>query len=115
MSPRLPCCVHFVFLPGDISLLAQQPKAIHGTVNDSTGAVIQGATVELRSKGTKFIAVTDESGHFSFTTDSASGTLVVNFPGFSSFALDIKPHSSAENIAIVLTPAPNLQRLQGKS
>jgi outer membrane receptor protein involved in Fe transport len=97
-----------------MSVSAPQPKAIHGTVNDSTGAVIQGATVALRSNGTKFIAVTDESGHFSFTTDSASGTLVVSFPGFSSFAVDIKPHSSAENIAIVLTPAPNLQRLQVK-
>lgn len=52
---------------------AQQPKAIKGTVKDSTGAIIQGAT-EFRSGGLKLIAVTDESGHFSIATDLANGT-----------------------------------------
>jgi outer membrane receptor protein involved in Fe transport len=99
------------FLLGS-SVSAQQPKAIHGTVNDSTGAVIQGATVEFRANGVKFIAVTDESGHFSIISDSAIGTLVVSFPGFSNFAIEVKVHSPAENIAVVLTPSPNLQRLQ---
>ena len=58
-------------------------------MNDSTGASIQGATVEIRSNGTKLIAVSDESGNFSITTDLDNSTLLVSFPGFANFARDL--------------------------
>ena len=100
---------HFIVVS---SVPAQQARAVHGTVSDATGASIQGATVELRANGIKFIAVSDESGNFSITTDLAYGTLVVSFPGFANFARDLNADSSSEKIVVVLTPAPNLQRLE---
>ncbi len=100
---------HFIVVS---SVPAQQARAIRGTVSDSTGASIQGATVELRANGIKFIAVSDESGNFSITTDLEYDTLVVSFPGFANFARDLNPGSSSEKIVVVLTPAPNLQRLE---
>lgn len=81
-------------------------------MNDSTGASIQGATVEIRSNGTKLIAVSDESGNFSITTDLDNSTLLVSFPGFANFARDLNPDSASEKIVVVLNPAPDLQRLE---
>jgi outer membrane receptor protein involved in Fe transport len=90
----------------------QQPRTLQGTVKDSTGAAIRGARVEFRSNGASLITSTDESGQFSITVESGTGTLQVSFPGFASFTTDIKPHSVPENMQIGLNPAPNLQRLQ---
>ncbi len=84
-------------------------------MKDSTGAAIQGARVEFHSSGANLITSTDESGQFSFTVESAEGTLQISYAGFASFVTDIKPHSSTENIQVVLSPAPNLQRLEVKS
>ena len=94
---------------------AQQPKTLRGTVEDSTGATLQGAKVEFHSNGARIIATTDDGGHFSLAEDSEGGILQVSYPGFTSFVIEIKPHASLENIQVVLNPAPALQRLEVKT
>jgi outer membrane receptor protein involved in Fe transport len=93
----------------------QQPKTLEGTVNDSTGAPLQGARVEFRSEGADLITATDEAGHFSITEEFGGGTLQVSYPGFSSYTAEIKPRASLASIQVVLSPAPTLQRLQVKT
>jgi outer membrane receptor protein involved in Fe transport len=113
MSRSLAVAAAFLFLTWLAA--AQQPRTLKGTVYDSTGAAIQGARVEFRFNGASFISSTDNSGQFSITEESAGGTLEVSYPGFASFTTEIKPHASMENIQVVLSPAPALQRLQVKS
>src|SRR3974390_1660084 len=95
--------------------VAQQTKTLKGTVNDSTGAPVRGARVEFRANGASLITSTDDAGRFSLTDESGGGTLKVSYPGFSNFSIEIKTRSAVENLQVVLSPAPSLQRLEVKS
>jgi outer membrane receptor protein involved in Fe transport len=113
----LPVCFLILFLltlsarPAN----AQQSKPISGTVNDSTGAPIPGAKIEYRANGSVLIATSDDSGHFTLQQAAGDGRLLVSMPGFSPYSTDIKAHASLDNLQIVLSPAPNLQRIEVKS
>lgn len=90
----------------------QRSTAISGKIVDPTGAAIQGAKIEFRTENGVAVASSDEQGQFRIEGNAAGGTLVVNFPGFAAAAREIRPRASTENLQIVLTPAPNLQRIR---
>src|SRR5271169_4385759 len=90
----------------------QEHNSIGGTVTDTTDAPIQGAQIEFRSSGGVTLASSDEKGHFRLEGAEASGTLVVSFPGFATVTREIHARLNVENLQIVLTPAPGLQRIE---
>jgi outer membrane receptor protein involved in Fe transport len=91
---------------------SQEHATIRGAVMDSTGSPIQGATIEYRSDRGVQLASTDEKGAFSVEEAPAGGTLLVSFPGFATVTREIKAHAPGTGIQIVLTPSPNLERVQ---
>jgi hypothetical protein len=67
--------------------LAQSAGSLRGTVADSTGAVLPGATVTLTNEATKFTrnATSDAKGQYFFASvDPGSYTLKVELSGFKS-------------------------------
>lgn len=76
------------------SAFAQSAGSLRGTVSDSTGAVVPGATVTLTNQATKFTrnAVTDGTGSFYFATvDRGDYTLRVEIAGFKTYeATDVR-------------------------
>src|SRR5437867_6930035 len=75
---------------GTGTLLAQTPTGtILGTVKDTQGAVVPGATVTATNEGTKYSrsAVTDEAGEYALRLlPIGHNALVVTIPGFKSFS-----------------------------
>ena len=60
-----------------------QSSSLEGVVQDSTGAAVPGAQVELRAKSYSAQTVTDESGIFSFARiPENSGTVTITAKGF---------------------------------
>jgi len=65
--------------------LSAQSVAVEGTVRDSAGATISGASVKLQSASYEAATTTDEHGHFSFAgVPARSGTLEIAQEGFRS-------------------------------
>ncbi|MGB2666359.1 MAG: TonB-dependent receptor [Candidatus Acidiferrum sp.] len=95
--------------------LAQDHTGINGIVMDTTDAPIPGAQIEFRSSAGIVRIGSDEAGHFHLMGADSGGTLVVTFPGFATVTREIRPHSSAENLQIVLAPAASLQRIEVQS
>ena len=95
--------------------LAQEGADLRGTVADSTGLAIEGAQIEYRSPDGVILAKTDASGNFSFAETRKGGSLRVSFPGFATVTLEVRPHTSVQRVRIVLTPSPNIERLQVKA
>src|SRR6266550_443986 len=63
---------------------------LEGTVKDNTGAVVPGAVVTLKNKGTSAVrtAVTGASGQYSVpNVDPAEYSLTVSFTGFKTFVI----------------------------
>ena len=92
--------------------LSQEHTAVSGTVEDTTGAAIEGAQIEFRSAAGITLAGSDEKGHFQLQGAEAGGTLVVRFAGFATVTREIRAHTSAVNLQIVLGPAAGLQRIE---
>ena len=84
--------------------------AISGKIVDPTGAAIQGAKIEFRTENGVAVASSDEQGQFRIEGSAAGGTIGVSFPGLATVTREIRPRASTENLQIVMTPAPNLQR-----
>ena len=95
--------------------LAQEGADLRGTVADSTGLAIEGAQIEYRSPDGVILAKTDASGNFSFAETRKGGSLRISFPGFATVTLEVRPHTSVQRVRIVLTPSPNIERLQVKA
>ena len=91
---------------------SQEPATVRGVVMDSTGSPIQGATIEYRSDAGTQLASTDEKGAFSVAEGPAGGTLLVSFPGFATVTREIKAHAAGTGIQIVLSPSPDLERIE---
>ena len=71
--------------------------SINGTVTDSTGAVIPGATVRIQNPVSEFsrTAITDGAGRFDFPNVPKNPYhLMVNGQGFAAFARDIEVRSA---------------------
>jgi hypothetical protein len=97
-SHRAALLLSLVALPS-VPLLAQQPLSIRGSVSDSTGAAIPGATVDLQSSSGTPIAhtVADDHGSFSFTNLN-SGDVVLVVPSFAVFASGSLPMHLTKSI-----------------
>lgn len=85
---------------------------MRGTVVDSTGTPIWGAAIEYRSEAGVQVSSTDENGAFAVEEAPAGGTLVVSFPGFATVTREIKARTASASVQIVLSPSPNLERIE---
>ena len=88
----------------------QQQIKIDGVVSDPAGASIAQASVEFETSTGVLRTRTDERGAFAFSTETATGTLVVQAAGFSTFKLKLDaPHGGP--LQIRLEPAALLERI----
>ena len=88
----------------------QQQIKIDGVVSDPAGASIAQASVEFETSTGVLRTRTDARGEFAFSTETATGTLVVQAAGFSTFKLKLDaPHG--EPLQIRLEPAALLERI----
>ncbi|MCL2660295.1 MAG: TonB-dependent receptor [Acidobacteriaceae bacterium] len=111
--------VFFVFLCLAAAVSAQQKVA--GTIVDTSGAVIGGATVQVRSANgaVQTTAQSDASGSFTFTgLPAGSYLLVVSSPGFESkevsLALGSAEAPSSLRIALNVRPVNTTVEVQGR-
>jgi len=100
MRSRAAAALVMVVLLASASRLAAQTSTgeVNGTVTDSTGAVIPGATVTLTNQGTKIArtAVTNASGNFVFiNVPSGTYTLSIELQGFKT--VQVSPFDIAVN------------------
>jgi hypothetical protein len=88
---------------------AQFTSAIEGTVADSTGAVVRGATVTIKNEetGATQTVQTQESGAYRFTTlPAASFSVTAAAPGFKTIRQEHVHVEAAETKTINLRLAP---------
>lgn len=92
--------------------LAQALTPLTGTVSDSNGQAVVGATVIVRApSGGEQRTVTDGEGRFSLETPPASGTIIVRAPGFADVqrplggdtAFTLEPASVLESLVVTAT------------
>ncbi|MGC2334100.1 MAG: TonB-dependent receptor [Candidatus Acidiferrales bacterium] len=83
-----------------------QDASLEGVVQDSTGAAIPGAQVELRTKSYSAQTVTDTSGKFTFDRiPDASGTVTITAKGFQQIDQQWTATPGAPaHVAVVLKP-----------
>jgi outer membrane receptor protein involved in Fe transport len=89
-----------------LSLTLADP-AVTGTVKDSTGGAVAGATVLLQSAGATEQTNTGPDGRFAFpTAPSGEATLIVRAGGFAEYK---QPLAGTTEIQVVLAPAAILE------
>jgi outer membrane cobalamin receptor len=98
------------FIALSVSCVIAQTVTVDGVVRDSTGAVIAGATVNLRSGPFRAAAKTDNRGQFSFAdVPQVVGTIEVTAEGFnaahSSWSGDGGNGNAALHLEIALQPS----------
>ncbi len=98
-----------------VNVCAQGSPSLRGTVLDATGSPLVGAKVEFQSDGATQLAATDAEGNFTITDLSGNGTLLVRYPGFADFTMDVDASKPLEPIRVILNPAPSVQRIQVSS
>ena len=82
-SMVLKLCIGLAFALSVSAMFAQSRGGINGRVTDSSGAVLQGARVELQPQG--IVAVTNQLGEFTFTNVLPGDyTVIVSYVGFES-------------------------------
>jgi TonB-dependent SusC/RagA subfamily outer membrane receptor len=96
--------------------IAEAQRTISGTVSDSRGETLIGASILV--KGTVTGTVTDFDGKYSITVPSGSNTLVVSYTGFStkeveigtSNTLDITLEDAAEQLSEVVVTSLGIKK-----
>jgi outer membrane receptor protein involved in Fe transport len=103
MVPALP----ILFAAAMVSAQMSGPQAITGTVRDSTGQVVAGATVVARTPaGVERRAVTGGDGRFSVARPAEFPvTLIVVAAGFGEARHEIASGGAMENLDLLLLPA----------
>jgi hypothetical protein len=95
-----------------VSLPAQQPAAsLHGTLTDSSGAIIPAASIALSGKNAQKSTQTLADGTYTFS-NLAEGDykISVSWPGFATFEHPVTIHSGvAEQFPIQLIPSAGTQ------
>ncbi|WP_428329417.1 SusC/RagA family TonB-linked outer membrane protein [Mucilaginibacter sp.] len=87
------CCYLILLLP----LAAHAQKAVTGTVKDSKGLEVIGATIS--EKGAANTTTTDVTGRFKITLKKQDGILVVSFIGYKTKEVTV---GESGNVAVVL-------------
>ena len=81
------------------------PATVSGTVVDSSGGVVVGATVTLKSGGADQQALTDSTGRFSFErAPPGTASLTTTYDRFSPASTDVT--GARTDVRIVLQPLP---------
>jgi len=93
--------IFYVLLIGVILPISAQEKNVNGTIVDTEGIPLPGATVSV--KGTSVGAVSDFDGNFSLKANEGS-TLVISFLGYSNKEIEIGTQTSFN---IILEPSLN--------
>ena len=107
MSLMFRCLTLVLIVAIECQGLAQNPLSLRGSVLDSTGAGISGATVRLETVGGKLLnqSQTNSKGEF-ILTDLPSGNLSLVVPAYSGFAsqtLAVRLATTVTGIKITLT------------
>ena len=89
---------------GSFALPAQNKavKTVQGTVLDTSGEPLPGATVYTPDK--KFGVVADEDGHFTLTGVPADAVLTVEFMGYKPARIYVADYKEGHNHRVVLEP-----------
>lgn len=90
-----------------LPVLSAQTASVEGTVRDPSGAVIDRASVILRSGSYQAATETDADGHFRFAAVAASaGSIEIRHEGFSTASQSWNAGAGGNaNLEIVLQPA----------
>lgn len=90
-----------------IGLQSSNGTAVTGTVRDSSGTVLSGASVVIRAaSGAEERTVSGPDGRFGATLTSAGDfVLIVRAEGFAEHRQSLSTGAAMQNIAVVLTPA----------
>ena len=111
-SPVVLICV--VLICTAASLLAQQPAAsLHGTLTDSSGAIIPTASIALSGTNTQKSTQTLADGTYAFS-GLAEGDykISVKWPGFAAFEHPVTIHAGVtEQFPIQLIPTAGTQEV----
>jgi len=92
----------FIAAPG----LFAQKSQLEGTVHDSTGAAISGASVSLQGDTSTVNTKTDDRGKFSFANVRvASGSVTVQATGFKAITQPWSAESGTAELQLVLQPS----------
>src|SRR4029434_1955832 len=92
-------------------LQAQPPDTVSGTIVDTTGSTVPGATVQLEVAGVVTTQVqTSADGRFSFPASSDRIRLIVMAPGFGQRAVTVDPGGAS--LTIEREPAPFFDAVQ---
>ncbi len=110
MTKLLRKCFIAILFSGITLFSFAQTKSVTGTVTDSTGNPLAGATVAV--KNSKVFALTDLSGKFTIALPPGAQTLTVNYVGMkpreiaignnASFSITLLPAASQLNDVVVI-------------
>ncbi|HEY2361483.1 MAG TPA: TonB-dependent receptor [Candidatus Angelobacter sp.] len=90
----LKSCIGLALALSVSAMFAQSRGGISGRVTDSSGAVLQGARVELQPQG--IIAVTNQLGEFTFTNvPPGDYTVIISYVGFESSSKNVTVGASS--------------------
>lgn len=85
------------------ALAAAPPRVLRGSVSDTSGAAVVGATVKIAAGDTERTVVTDTSGRFSVERAGGSARIEVTSPGFALFSTEVQ--DAKKTVDVVLVPA----------
>ena len=108
-SSWAPVWLAAAFLLFEIAACAQE-RRLAGTVLDSLGLPIAGATVEFQSAERSLSVTTEIEGTFEVPV-SAPGFLVIRRPGFAPATVPVTAGDPADSFQVRLHPAPDIVRI----
>src|SRR5690242_10728700 len=92
--------------PGNTPTVSSAAASISGTVRDTTGSVVPGATITVRDGAKEEQTVSGADGRFTLAASPRSElVLIVKAAGFTELHHTVAPGSSTANIDLVLSPA----------
>ena len=85
------------------TLFGQSGATVSGVVSDETGGVLPGVMVELLSRGSETVTITDERGAYRFEgIDTGTVEVVFRLINFSSFRREVEVGDEEQTVDVVL-------------